>query len=176
MYALQDYITEDSVNSALRNYHRDWAGKTDPYVSSKELVNYFREATPDSLKYIIEDMFETITLFENKTESAKYTELADGKYELELSFTAKKMRADSLGITSDIVMRDWIDIGVFGESEDKEKDRLIYFKKHMVKSGESTLKIIVDEKPIKAGIDPINKLIDRNPKDNVKDASELTAS
>jgi ABC-2 type transport system permease protein len=175
MYALQDYITEDSVNSALRNYHRDWAGKTNPYVSSIELVNYFREATPDSLKYIIEDMFETITLFENKTESVKYTKLADGKYELELNYSAKKMRADSLGITSDIAMHDWVDIGVFGEEEEKEKDRLIYFKKHLVKSGESTLKIVVDEKPIKAGIDPINKLIDRNPKDNVKDASELTS-
>jgi ABC-2 type transport system permease protein len=31
-----------------------------------------------------------------------------------------------------------------------------------------TFEIVVGEKPVKAGIDPFNKLIDRNPKDNVK--------
>jgi hypothetical protein len=32
----------------------------------------------------------------------------------------------------------------------------------------AVIEIIVGEKPVKAGIDPFNKLIDRNPKDNVK--------
>ncbi|MFY0625278.1 MAG: aminopeptidase [Reichenbachiella sp.] len=170
MYALQDMITEDSVNSALRRYIRDWAGKEDPYVSSDKLVQYFKEVTPDSLQYIITDMFETITLFENKTDDVYYKELENGTYEVEIKFSAKKMRADSIGALTDIEMNDWIDVGIYGEQVE-EKDRLIYLEKHQIKSGESSLKINVPEKPTKAGIDVINKLIDRNPKDNTKNAS-----
>lgn len=168
MYALQDYISEDSVNSALRRYINDWAYREDRYVTSAELVGYFREVTPDSLQYIIEDMFETITLFENKTESVEYVELGSDKFELELTLSAKKLRGDSLGLTTEIPMEDWIDVGVYGESED-DKDRLIYLKKHKIKEGQNTITLLLDEKPVRAGIDPINKLIDRNPEDNVRD-------
>jgi len=67
-----------------------------------------------------------------------------------------------------IALNDYIDIGVYAEDADGE-DRLIYLKKHLIDSQEKNFEIIVDEKPLKAGIDPIFKLIDRNPEDNVKD-------
>lgn len=176
MYALQDYISEDSVNSALKRFVDDYAYQENPYVTSDMLIDYFRKVTPDTLQYVIKDMFETITLFENKAKDVKYREVADGKYEVELTLTAKKFRADSTGLETEIPMGDWIDIGVFGETEDDDKDRLIYHKKHKIQAGESVFKILVDEKPIKAGIDPINILIDRNPNDNVKAANEAVDS
>ncbi len=42
--------------------------------------------------------------------------------------------------------------------------------KILVTSGPQSVEIVVDEEPVKAGIDPYNKLIDRVPTDNVKDA------
>ena len=172
MYAFQDYITEDSVNAALKRFIDDYAYQENPYVTSDQLKEYFREVTPDSLQYIIEDMFEKITLFENKAKKVTYRKSDGDKYVLDLTFEAKKLNADSLGNETEIPMNDWIDIGVYGEPKEGEKDRLIYLKKHKVKPGELTIQIEVDEKPIKAGIDPINKLIDRNPDDNVKSAQE----
>ncbi len=73
MYALQDYIDEDRINSALSQYVKDWQypGPDHPkghYPTSTDLIGYLRTATPDSLKYLIRDMFETITLYENKVE------------------------------------------------------------------------------------------------------------
>jgi len=35
-----------------------------------------------------------------------------------------------------------------------------------VKSGESEFTIVVNEKPVRAGIDPVVKLVDRRPDDN----------
>lgn len=176
MYALQDYISEDSVNAALKRYLNDWDWNNKPegkYVTTQELLGYFREVTPDSLQYLIEDMFETITLFENKTDKAAYTDLGNGKFEVELTVNTKKLRADSLGMTSNVPMNDWIDIGVYGESDDdSEEDKLIYLKKHKISGEESTITILVDEKPIRAGVDPINKLVDRNPDDNVRNVHE----
>jgi hypothetical protein len=61
-------------------------------------------------------------------------------------------------------MDDLIDIGVFGAKDD---DPPLYLKKHRIKTGETTLTIEVGAKPAKAGIDPVNKLIDRRSDDNV---------
>ncbi len=42
-----------------------------PYTTSIEMVDYIREVTPDSLQYVIKDMFETITLYKNRIVDAK---------------------------------------------------------------------------------------------------------
>lgn len=171
MYALQDYIGEDSVNAALKRFNEDWAFKEAPYPTSKDLIKYYREVTPDSLQYIITDMFETITLFENKTTNAVFEEVFDNEYKVNLTLDVIKYRADSLGSEESIALNDWIDVGVFAEGSDG-KDSLIYLQKHKFSQQENELQITVSSKPSKAGIDPINKLIDRNPKDNVKTVGE----
>lgn len=167
MYALQDYVGEDSINAALKRFVQDWAFKDAPYPTSADLIEYYRSVTPDSLQYIITDMFETITLYENKTTTSTYEE-KDGKYSIDLTVNSIKYRADSLGNENAIPLSDWIDVGVFTEDK-KGKDSLIYLKKHKITSEETKLSITVEQKPIKAGIDPINKLIDRNPDDNLKE-------
>ena len=45
----------------------------------------------------------------------------------------------------------------------------LYLKKHWLTPGEHTLEFVVDGKPVKAGIDPYNKLIDRVPDDNLEE-------
>ncbi|MEO0469935.1 MAG: aminopeptidase, partial [Bacteroidota bacterium] len=178
MYALQDYVGEDSVNAALQRYCRDWAFREDRYVTSDILVNYFREITPDSLRYLIEDMFETITLYENRAKKVEYSELDNGQYQVELELEAVKYRADSLGVETAVSMQDWMDVGIYTEGKDG-KDSLVYMQKHKfafdnppadARGKTFNLSITVDAKPTKAGIDPINKLIDRNPEDNRKEA------
>ncbi|MCZ8354383.1 MAG: aminopeptidase, partial [Cyclobacteriaceae bacterium] len=167
MYALQDYISEDSVNMALKRFTKDWAFKDAPYPTSADLLKYFRQVTPDSLQYLITDMFETITLFENKTTEASYTEKSKGLYEVSLKLSTEKLRADSTGIESNIPIQDWIDIGVYGKSK-AGKDSLIYLKKHKFTTKDNEIKILVKDKPRKAGIDPLHKLIDRHSDDNTK--------
>ena len=172
MYALQDYISEDSVNSALRRFNKDWAFKEGVYPTTKDLIGYFEEVTPDSLSYIIDDFFRNITLYENKATEATYEELPDGKYKIDLTVDVIKYRADSLGREESVVLADYIDVGVFKKDEEGE-DKLIYLEKHKISQQENTFEIIVNEKPSAAGIDPINKLIDRNPDDNTKKLEEL---
>ncbi len=166
MFALQDYIGEDKVNQALQQCIKDWAYKDAPYITSGDLLDYFKAVTPDSLQYIIKDMFETITLYENRTTDATYEKVGD-KYKVTIDVSAVKYRADSLGTETEIEINDWIDIGVLGKDE-KGKEKVLYMKKYKIDKKESTFEIMVDEKPTKAGIDPINKLIDRNPDDNRK--------
>jgi len=66
MYALQDYIGEDKVNLALKRFIKDWNSidnfaTKNRYATTEDLLKYFREVTPDSLQYVITDLFEKIT-------------------------------------------------------------------------------------------------------------------
>ena len=167
MYALQDYIGEDSVNLALRRIIDKWAYKEDRYITSDVYLEEFRKVTPDSLQYIITDLFETITLFENRIKEATYEENGENNYTVQLDVSAIKYRSDSLGNEAKIPINDWIDIGVYTEDEQGE-DQLIYLQKHKINEEEMQFTIPVSKKPSKAGIDPINVLIDRNPTDNRK--------
>lgn len=166
-YALQDYISEDSVNAAFRRFNQTWRFKDAPYPTSADLLKEIRKVTPDSLQYLIKDVFETITLFENKTDSAFYKEKSKNEFEVTVYATAEKLRADSTGIETPIAINDWIDVGVYGKNK-AEKDSLIYLKKHKITQKQNTFKILVKSKPRKAGIDPLHKLIDRHSNDNTK--------
>ncbi len=161
MYALQDAIGEDAVNHALAAYIGKVAYQEPPYTISRELLAEFRAVTPPEYQYLIADLFENITLFENRAVSATYREKSPGRFEVTLKVSAKKLRADELGASTEVPMDDWVDIGVLGPD-----DKPLYLKKHRVKSGESTFAIEVAEKPSRAGIDPVVKLIDRRPDDN----------
>jgi ABC-2 type transport system permease protein len=181
MYALKDYIGEDSLNAALAKYIKKVAYQEPPYTTSVEFISFLRAATPDSLKYIINDMFETITLYENKAGKCSYTKTKEGKYLVKFSVESKKMKADSIGKMKMVPVADWIDIGIFGSKEDaagKKTETELYLKKRKIDKDKMEFEILVDEEPVKVGIDPYNKLIDRTPDNNTrsfKDGNEEAA-
>jgi len=171
MYALKDYIGEDSLNSAMRKYIKAAAYRDNPYTTSLEFVKYIRNAVPDSLKYIVKDMFENITLYENRVLEANYKKTKEGKYIVTFKIEAKKFVADSLGNETEIPVNDWMDIGIFTKAMDKNGnpiDKELYFSKKKIDKSQLEFEITVDELPMEAGIDPYNKLIDRHPDDNTK--------
>jgi ABC-2 type transport system permease protein len=161
MYALQDYIGENNLNKAIREYRDDWAFKGPPYSSASHLLAKIRDVTPPHLQYMIDDFFETITLYDNRALSAKAKPLPDGTYEVALKVFAKKRKADALGKEGDAPLADWIDIGVLDAD-----GQPLFLEKRKIEQEETSFTLVVPKKPAKAGIDPYNKLIDRRPKDN----------
>jgi len=162
LYALQDYIGEDKVDRALGNIVKHYGSRQDSFVTADKMVAELRAATPDSMKYLIEDLFETITIYENKAVSAEAKKLEDGRYQVSLTVEAKKFRADSIGNQTAIPVNDYIAIGVL-DGEGKE----LYLRKHKIAKEQENFEITVDGQPAKAGIDPYLVLIDRNREDNL---------
>ncbi|MBK9422887.1 MAG: hypothetical protein IPN54_01855 [Bacteroidetes bacterium] len=168
MYYLKEMIGEKQLNAALQELLRAYAYKEPPYPTSNHAVSIFRSHTPDSLQYIITDLFETITLFSNRAIAAKSKPLSNGKYEVTIETESKKFRADTLGRESETAVNDWIEIGVFAKPEDgKKSGKLLYRKMHPVRKSKNTYTVIVAEKPFEAGIDPINLMIDMVSEDNI---------
>lgn len=189
-YALSDYIGEDVLNGALKRYVDKVKFQEPPYTTSIEMVDYIREVTPDSLQYIIKDMFETITVYENRIVDVSSKALDNEKYQVDIEFEVSKYRNDDKGkkyyndkvgdtlsyktesmrkpIYSTL-LEDYIDIGIFVEDKDEDgtiKERELHLEKRKISAIHNTISIIVDEEPVEVGIDPYNKLIDVNSNDN----------
>jgi hypothetical protein len=75
---------------------------------------------------------------------------------------AKKVRADGRGQEHSIPINDWIDIGVVDAN-----GKFLYLQKQKIDQDKSDFTVTVDKLPAKAGIDPVGKLITRNPDDHV---------
>jgi hypothetical protein len=162
MYALQDYIGEDKVNQALSAFLNEYRFHGPPYPRSLELMNHLKAVTPPEYQYLYEDFFENITLYENRAKSATATRTADGKYQVKLAVELKKFRADGRGEEHQLPNHDWVDIGVTDRA-----GHYLYLQRQKMDAETREFTVTVDKPPYQAGIDPLNKLIDRKPDDNL---------
>jgi hypothetical protein len=92
----------------------------------------------------------------------------DGKFVVTVTVESKKFRADDRGKETSIPVNDWVDIGVLGASKTKGNEPVLALEKHHLTSPKATFSFVIATKPDRAGIDPLNKLVDRNPDDNTK--------
>ena len=162
MYALQDYAGEEAVNRGLAAFLVKTRFGGPPYPTSRDLLASLKEALPPELAPLLVDLIETITLFDNRATSATARALPDGKYEVTVKVSARKIRADESGAETDLPLNDLIDVGAIDDA-----GVALFREKRRFTTAESTQTFIVDHLPAKAGIDPLNILVDRKPDDNV---------
>ena len=168
MYTLREHLGDETVNGALRRFLEKHRGGGPPYPTSRDLVAELRSVTPDSLQYLLTDLFETITLWDVETRRAVVARTDVGRYEVTLDVVAKKVRADSVGRETEIRMNDLVEIGVFAAGKGGEAlGEALYLTRHRIRSGKQTIRITVPREPARAGIDPYRKLIDREREDNM---------
>jgi ABC-type transport system involved in multi-copper enzyme maturation permease subunit len=170
MYALKDYVGEAVVNRALKRLVKNHAYQSAPYAVSTDLLRYFKEEAGVEYLTLIEDFFEKVTIFDLKHSASTVTQMADGRFKVSLDVEAAKFYEDGLGKQTSVTMDIPVDIGLFvkspSDSDFSEAD-VIMLEKRFIRRSKSTIELIVDQKPAFAGIDPYNKLIDRNSDDNL---------
>jgi ABC-2 type transport system permease protein len=163
LYTLREHIGEEAVNRALRRFLEKYRGSGPPYPTSLDLYAELRAATPPSHHALLTDLFETMTLWDVKTQTATARRLPDGKYEVTLEVLAQKLRADASGIETPTPMNDLVDVAVFASG----KTDAVSLSRHRIRSGKQTLRVIVPQQPSRVGVDPYGKLIERERGDNV---------
>ena len=168
MYTLRDRLGADVVNGALRRFRDKYAGPDAPPPTSRALYAKLRAVTPDSLKPLLSDLFEHITIWDVRTDSAKAEPVEGGAYRVTLFVEASKARADSIGNQAPVEMDDLVEIGVFAGNAGKgSPGESLYLKQHRIRAGKQAIVITVPRQPTRAGIDPYRKLIERERDDNV---------
>jgi hypothetical protein len=162
MYALQDLIGEDKVNGVLRKLRDETAYQGPPYPNATRFITLLREAVPADLQYVVDDWFESIVLYDNRAIKASAKALDGDRWEVTFSTLTKKLKADEQGKEQEVALNDIIEVGVLDD-----KDQPLKVEKRRITAQDNSFTMIVQGKPAKAGIDPLNKLIDRRSKGNV---------
>ena len=171
MYYLKEMIGEDKVNAALKSLIEKFAYRDAPYPTSVDLVDALREQTPSDLQYLLTDMFEEITLFENWTDKTTYRKVGE-QYEVTVDIHCQKFQADEEGKQTAVQIGDWIEIGAFAKPEgDSDFGKTLYRERKKIEQEKNSFTFVVDEVPALAGVDPFSLLIDRLPDDNMKKPS-----
>ncbi|BDC99178.1 M1 family aminopeptidase [Persicobacter psychrovividus] len=168
LFALQDYIGEQQVNRALHNFLLNYRYKEPPYPTSLDFLDELDKVVPDSLKYMVEDGFKKITLYDFRMKDAQVKKLPSGKYLVQMKIVAKKTYADSLGFDTPTPINDYIDVGCYS---DTKGENLFHTERLKINQEQSELKMRVDKLPKKVEIDPRHLMIEKDVTDNSKTVS-----
>jgi hypothetical protein len=169
LFYLSEMIGENRINAALKQIIEEYSYKGPPYPTAYALVDRLREQTPEELRYLIKDLFEDITLFENKTTKATTEKLENGKYRVKIDVVCVKKKADAIGKETEVPMNDYLEVGAYSKPESgKRYGKLLHRERVLLSEGEHSLEFEVDELPHEAGIDPRHLLIDPVLADNLK--------
>ncbi len=166
MYALKEALGEATLNRALAKFVSTHAFGGPPFPTADDLLAELRALGPAGTARVLEDLFETITLFDNRALEATYDRQPDGTYRVRLVVEAHKLRADGEGAQTSVPLDDRIDIAVFGERPDGEPT-VLSWERRRLSSSRAEFELVVDDRPVRAGIDPYHRLIDRDGDDNV---------
>jgi len=170
MYALQDYLGEDVVNRTLARLIELRGFQGEPYATTLDFLRLLREEAGPEWDGLITDFFERIVLFDLSVTDAVVRPLEDGRYEVVLDVEARKFAAEGDGSQSEEPIDYLVDLGVFTRNLDgaiEGSNHVLHLEKHRVNETEMQFTLIVDQRPQWVGIDPYNKLIDRNSDDNL---------
>ncbi|MEL7118641.1 MAG: M1 family aminopeptidase [Bacteroidota bacterium] len=174
MYALREYLGEDSVNMALRRFMDKYAYTEPPYPTSLDFMEEIYAVTPDSLRYLVDDFFHKVILYDNAVEEATYTRLENGKYEVKLTLKTRKLASTGKGTEEEQALNDYIGVGIYGKKEaGKSLGKQLYREFHQFQQTNNQLSFITDEEPVKVAIDPRYLLPDRFPEDNMKSIDKI---
>src|SRR6185312_10322862 len=126
---------------------------TPPLPTALDLYRELQAVTPASYQYLLRDLFEKNTFWELATKQATAKQTGTGAWRVTLDVRARKVVVDQTGVETEEPMDDWIEVGVFGEGKP-------YVEKQRIRSGTQTITVTVQQKPMRAGIDPDNLLVD----------------
>ncbi|WP_207431396.1 ABC transporter permease/M1 family aminopeptidase [Sabulibacter ruber] len=168
LYALSQYIGKDKVNGALRGLLQKHPPGKVPFPTSLDLYQELKAATPDSLQYLLHDLFKANTFWDLKASKAIVKQTKGGAWQVSINVQARKTVVSEAGLEKEVPLKDWMEVGVYASAKaGEELGKPLYLQKHFIHSKQQTITVTVPDKPSQVGIDPNHLLIDWNLKDNV---------
>jgi ABC-2 type transport system permease protein len=152
-FALKDNLGEETVNKVLRDYLRAVRFQQAPFTRAADLVQRLRDAAPPDKKYLIEDLFDTITFYVIDTDFLRSKRVGN-QFNVTLRGIAHKFRVDGDGNGTEIPMNDLVDVVLYDD-----QGKIIYLKKHRLRTGITDVHVKVKVDPDRGGFDLLKKLI-----------------
>ena len=170
MYLLKEEVGVEVVDRTLRRLLGEFAFKPAPYANASDFLRVLREEAGPDHEQLITDLFERITLYDLKLETAESRKLADGRWQTTLAVRARKLYVDGQGKETSTPLDGNFEIGLFKAEPGKSdftRESVLRFERRNLRDGDQKIVLYSAEKPAFAGVDPYNKRIDRDADDNV---------
>lgn len=154
-YILRSYLGEETLNKVLRQYIHDVEFQSAPFTRSVDLVERLREVAPPQMKYLIKDLFESITFYTIRFDKVNVTDNGDN-FDVKLTGHCRKYVVDGEGNGTETPMNDLIEIGCLDKA-----GKVLYLQKHLIKSGKNVVRFTMKENDKKSTFyfDPYNRLL-----------------
>lgn len=154
--ALDEYLGAGRVNAALRRLWEAHLPSGEPPATTLDLYRELQAVTPDSLRYLLHDLFEVNTFRDLRTERASAEQVPGGAWRVRLEVEARKVVVDSAGVERRMPMDEWVPVGVFARAEPGGGglSAPLYLGMHRIRSGQQVVTLTVPRRPALAGIDP----------------------
>lgn len=175
LHALSQYIGRDQVNLALRRLLDAHPRGSAALPTTLDLYRELQAVTPARYRGVLHDLFAVNAYWELAATQAKARQLADGRWQLKLDLTARKLIVEPTGAEREQPLDEWVEIGVYPGPAKKREDRQVilgtpmYLKKHRVTRASQTITLELPREPGHVGVDPRSLLIDVRPRDNFVD-------
>ncbi|MFD3003594.1 hypothetical protein ACFS7Z_24770 [Pontibacter toksunensis] len=170
LYTMSEYIGEAQVNGALLRLLQKHRQKDALLATTLDLYGELNAVTPDSLQYLLHDLFEVNMYWALETKAATAKQTKEGNWQVTLTVQAGKEVVNEAGVATEVPMDDWVEIGILEQSRKGEES--LYLRKHHIRSGEQAITLTVPRKPARAVIDPNNLLIDMKEENNIKEVTQ----
>ncbi len=169
MYLMKELVGEAKLNQALKDLLSKHAFPKTP-ATSIDLLVALQEIVPITHHHLLDQWFKKVILYDLKTLSGEYKELANGKYEVKLKVLTQKQEDLGLGNEAKMEVNESFKVGIFGSMNDfSNKENILHMEEYLFTGDTTFLKIIVDEKPSLGGVDPYVLMMDKDRTDNVKE-------
>ncbi|PIV50608.1 MAG: hypothetical protein COS19_03785, partial [Flavobacteriaceae bacterium CG02_land_8_20_14_3_00_34_13] len=155
---LSHYLGEKKMNDILKSFLEEYPSSLKAYPTSLDFLKILKQETPEELKYLVSDMFETITFYDSKINSASIKQTEKG-FEVSLDFTINKYGDQT--IEEPLPLNDFIEIGLYDSN-----NNILELKQVRIQKAKNSIVFNTKEKPSKIIIDPNLLTIDKDLGDN----------
>ena len=162
---LSSLIGKDQFLRVLSSFYSRFktTGKTETigysYPASLHFLDEMNSAVPDSIHPLVYDLFQTVTLYDNRVLSAKSLNSNKGEYSTEVTYSFKKQTYGEVTGPYDVEMIQFV---LINETHDMAKMFEVPFD-----SGKGQISFRTTFHPAKVELDPGILFIDQSRRDNV---------
>ena len=121
-------------------------------LKTSDLYRELKLVTPDSLQYLLHDLFEVNTYWKFKIERASARKIGQGRWEVAIDLNSEKVVYNEKGEKQTVPMNDWVELGLFAGKDVSRRTGA--FGKHQIRSGTQRLTLISKTKPGYVRVDP----------------------
>jgi ABC-2 type transport system permease protein len=163
--ALKELLGEQKLNTAFKqlieSHQYGLSATTD------DLINALYDIADDSQKGLIQDWLTKIIEYDLSINNAVVSKLPDGRYEVVIDVKALRLLTDKDGLVSEIGIDESIKIALYPAYPGRKNTEAISIKNQLINQENSTVTLIVEDKPSYVMIDPNYTRLDKDLSNNI---------